>query len=1004
MRLHALEVSAFGPFAETVAVDFDALGAAGLFLLTGPTGAGKTSVLDAVCFGLYGEVPGDRAGARHLRSDHAAPDAEPRVVLRFSVGQRSFRFSRSPAWDRPKRRGSGTRRIQAAVVAEELRESGWVAVSTRLDETGQLVGELLGMTCAQFTQVALLPQGRFQAFLRASSPERHALLQRLFRTGRYDDVERWLGDQRLRSRRESARGHDACLAVLDRLCEAAATELPTDWETSSPAHLGVLVDDGRLDGWVAMVREGAASQLQHHESLLRDAEDALAAAVRAQREAEQAAAVRLRGEQATRRLAQLAEQEPDVARAELRLAHHAAALPLQPILRRVERASLAAARESAAAAAARQRLEAAAVGVDDSPGALESARAEVERLLARAEGWRPRERELETVRAQLDTALVTCERLTARLSETESAQAETQARLHELATERDRLAPVAALAPTAAARVARAQAATEAATALDAVRSDLAEAWAEHARLTEVALARKERWLELREQRISGMAAELATGLAAGCSCPVCGSPDHPAPAVSTQVVGRDEEEAAREEHESAEVLAHAVGETVSGLRSRESALLPQVADGDVAHWEQETTAAEEGLAAARADQERLAQVGRALSDREHEQQRLVAAQARLAAQLQAAQTGCTQLGERVETLETELVELLAGAGGATSVSSLLERLCAERTLLDEVAAALRTEADAVAALRESEAAAADALAVTDFESLAACAEAVLDPGEAESSTERVAAWHQERQQTEHTLADPEVARALAAEPCDPAPLAEAARQLHELRDRHLAAARAAAARAERLEALHADLRARLAAWLPDRRRHDTVAALAGLVDGTSPDNALRMRLSGYVLAERLRQVVSAANLRLAAMTDERFALEQSDEKAVGERRGGLSLRVRDDWSGTRRDPATLSGGESFVVSLALALGLADTVAHEAGGATIETLFVDEGFGALDTDTLDAVMEVLDALRDGGRVVGIVSHVAELRARVGAQLEVAKTRSGSTLRPVLQPG
>lgn len=1004
MRLHELQVSAFGPFAETVTVDFDALGAAGLFLLTGPTGAGKTSVLDAVCFGLYGEVPGDRAGARHLRSDHAAPDAEPRVVLRFSVGQRTFRFSRSPAWDRPKRRGSGTRRIQAAVVAEELREGGWVAVSTRLDETGQLVGELLGMTCAQFTQVALLPQGRFQAFLRASSPERHALLQRLFRTGRYDDVERWLGDQRLRARRESARGHDACLAVLDRLCEAAGAELPAEWEVSSPTDLGVLVDDGRLDDWVAMVREGAAADLELEETRLHDAETTLAAAVRAQREAEQVAADRQRGEEATRRLAQLAQQESGVMTAERRLAQHAAALPLQPLLRRVEQASLAAARERVAAAQARQRLEAATAGVADSPAALESARAEVERRHARAEGWRPRERELETVREQLDAARTARERLAAQLGETESAQADTHARLSELTTERDRLASAPALATSALERVARARAATEAASALEAVRADLAEALAEHARLTDVALARKERWLELRELRISGMAAELATGLAAGCSCPVCGSPEHPAPAVSRRTVGRDEEEAAREEHESAEALRHAVGETLSGLRSRESALLPQVAEGDLAHWEQETLAAEQALADARADHERLEHVDRALADRDSEQQRLAATLARLGAELRGAQSDCTGLAERVDSLEAELAELLSTAGGATSVSALLEQLAAERRLLDEVAATLRAEADAVAALRESEAAATDALAVTDFESLAVCAEAVLDVAEAEALSARVAAWHRDRQHAEHTLAEPAVAQALDAEPRDPAPLAETTRRVHDLRDQHLAAARAAATRTERLHALHADLRARLEAWLPDRRRHDTVAALAGLVDGTSPDNALRMRLSGYVLAERLRQVVSAANLRLAAMTDERFALEQSDEKAVGERRGGLSLRVRDDWSGTRRDPATLSGGESFVVSLALALGLADTVAHEAGGVTIETLFVDEGFGALDTDTLDAVMEVLDALRDGGRVVGIVSHVAELRARVGAQLEVAKTRSGSTLRPVLQPG
>jgi exonuclease SbcC len=149
---------------------------------------------------------------------------------------------------------------------------------------------------------------------------------------------------------------------------------------------------------------------------------------------------------------------------------------------------------------------------------------------------------------------------------------------------------------------------------------------------------------------------------------------------------------------------------------------------------------------------------------------------------------------------------------------------------------------------------------------------------------------------------------------------------------------------------------------------------------------------------------VAAANERLGRMTSHRYSLEHTDDRGAGEQRGGLSLLVRDDWNGIARDPATLSGGETFVVSLALALGLADTVAHEAGGTDIDTLFIDEGFGSLDAETLEDVMDTLDTLRDGGRVVGLVSHVPELRSRITTQLEVLKGRSGSTLRPVLVGG
>jgi exonuclease SbcC len=169
-------------------------------------------------------------------------------------------------------------------------------------------------------------------------------------------------------------------------------------------------------------------------------------------------------------------------------------------------------------------------------------------------------------------------------------------------------------------------------------------------------------------------------------------------------------------------------------------------------------------------------------------------------------------------------------------------------------------------------------------------------------------------------------------------------------------------------------------------------------VRGSGPDNYLQMRLSAYVLATRLDQVLDAANERLAQMRDQRYLLERTGKAARRNAQAGLGLQVLDSWTGEVRDPATLSGGETFVVSLSPAQGLADVVSQEAGGAEIDTLFVDEGFGSLDADTLDDVMDTLDSLRDGGRVVGVVSHVAEMRDRIPTQLVVTKARSGSTLR------
>jgi exonuclease SbcC len=204
-----------------------------------------------------------------------------------------------------------------------------------------------------------------------------------------------------------------------------------------------------------------------------------------------------------------------------------------------------------------------------------------------------------------------------------------------------------------------------------------------------------------------------------------------------------------------------------------------------------------------------------------------------------------------------------------------------------------------------------------------------------------------------------------------------------------------------RLRALTGDVRTALSAWAPVRADLDLVADLAALVEGKHPDNRHQMRLSAYVLAHRLGQVVDAANLRLSTMSDRRYSLVHTGQRGAGETRGGLSLLVRDDWTGDSRDPATLSGGETFVVSLALALGLADVITQEAGGADLDTLFVDEGFGSLDAETLEDVMDTLDTLRDGGRVVGVVSHVPELQTRIPTQLRVHRGRHGSRTSLVL---
>jgi len=1018
VRLHHLEVTAFGPFAGTVSVDFDELGSTGLFLLTGATGAGKTSILDAVCFGLYGEVPGDRASARALRSDHAAPDAEPRVVLTFGMGQRVFRFSRTAAWDRPRRRGGGTRRVHASVVAEEQRDGAWQAVSTRLDETGQLVTGLLGMTCGQFTQVVLLPQGRFQAFLRASSTERHAVLQRLFRTQRYDDVERWLAERRRAASRDLDAAQDRCTEVLDRLCEAAGTDRPGAWDDQG-GRLAPLLDDGSLERWLDEVEHDLTRTHEHRSARAEATRLEVEGLTERLTEAQALAGQRRIAREAAETLARLEEQRPVVAQVRATLAEHHRALPALPLVQDAADRGEAAAAAGTVAEEARAGLPTALHDADVTE--LEAERELLVGVVALVRGWSHRERrvlDLRRRRAELTAELTELARSVATDT---TASASTRSRLEALAEERARLEPMAARATTAAAETERLDAALAAARDAVTLREQVRVAVDTQQAITDEAQRLREEHLELWERRVSGAAGELATRLAAGCSCPVCGSREHPSPAPSAEVVPEAHEADVRSRAETAETERLVAAESVAALRSHLATAESLSGGAPVAELavaldrsraeEQEAAAALQRVAvidrAVDESRDHLEQTERSLASSATRHDERSAALARLDGDLAWERAELAELLHAVVAPRdrpgtrpgTDPGEDPHGLTVAAVTAAVQRRADAVTTALR----AVRRADEAGAAHAQARAAAERAVVGAGFADAQQCLAARVDDAEAVRLAEHVESWERSLTRAEHTWSAPGVAASLdLPEP----PVTDLAARLDAAvaaRDAALRELSTVEQRVERSVALRAELAARCRAWAPLRERHDTVARLAALTEGTGADNRLRMRLTGYVLAERLRQVVAAANERLAAMTGQRFALEHAEERGAGEQRGGLSLRVRDDWSGTRRDPATLSGGESFQVSLALALGLADTVAHEAGGTVLDTLVVDEGFGALDADSLDAVMDVLDGLRDGGRVVGIVSHVAELRDRVPAQLEVRRGRDGSSVGRTVLP-
>jgi DNA repair protein SbcC/Rad50 len=1000
MRLHRLDVTAFGPFAGTETVDFDALAGAGLFLFTGATGAGKTSILDAVCFALYGQVPGARGTARGLRSDHAVDGVAPAVVLEVSLRGRRLRMTRSPAWERPKRRGSGTMTEQARVHLEERTGAGWQTLSTRLDETGHLVDGLLGLTLAQFCQVVLLPQGQFADFLRADAERRRTLLESLFDTGRFTTVERWLVARRQETTRALDEVDQRLAQVLARLAEAAGAELPADLDPADAA------------GWVAALLEQARTVRADSQTRAAAAEDRHEASAATLESAALVAEAHTRRTRLRARLAVLTAAAGEHVAAAAVVEAAWAVAPVVPLVAEVARLQVELETARAAAAAAGTELAAVlpATGTDGAAlgSAVGSTRmpapTELSSVARRRRDEVAQLRALGNAEAEADRLAAATDALQRRVVELD-AQAErlaarldgAQARRAELEAARDRSQAAVAALPGAVAARDLAAGRSEAAALrdrLDAQRTALADAVRTR---TDGAQAARQTWLDLRQARLDGMAAELAAGLVDGAGCPVCGSTEHPGPAeAGPGSIGLDDETAAADILASAEDLRAAAADQLAALDTRRAAARA-AAGGDETQEALRSardtavdtaTALTELAAAAESDAAALARFGE-----EHEEWM----RQRVSLDQDAATLKAQVLADR-DRLRALRATLDDARGTDPSIAARVARLARLADGLDalvrQVETVDRLEEQVTAALDRAEQAAHD----RGLDSLEAVMTAARDD-------EVLHHLDEARRRHEADLAS---VRAQLAEPALSVLADAPAPDLHGLREqvRVTQAARAAAAavlsaasaRVDALLRLGAGLRDVLAERAPMAEDHRTVDGLSRLAEGKGGDNRLRMSLSGYVLAGRLEQVAASASERLSRMSSGRYLLVHTADAGPGRARGGLHLRVLDAWTGVERDPASLSGGETFLASLSLALGLADVVTGEAGGTLLETLFVDEGFGSLDDDTLDEVMGVLDGLRDGGRTVGIVSHVADLRQRVPVQLRVEKGRAGSHVR------
>jgi len=987
MKITRLRIAGFGPYKTEQEVDFTRFDADGIFLITGKTGAGKSSILDAICFALYGAVPRFDGSELRLRSDHCDPADPSFVELEFTLKGDSYRVYRTPRYEKPKKRGTGTTTAQpdARLETFDAATGAWAGIAARPVDVGTELSRILPLKQDQFLQVILLAQNRFQRFLLAKTDDRLTVLRTLFGTLRFQQLEadllarrKVLDDELALVRHEIDGIVAATLRQLwrddddDAAADTARPESPVDPDLGwFEAALGTL--DERLATATRRAETAAAT---------------LAAATADYQAAEDRRRRQDRRDAAARTLTALEERGDEIHgdREALRLAERAARV--WPQVRAGTETSAAVAEATAGESAARdawpdgaENLDAASLKtlIDDrlrQLGGLDDLLVEERRLPTLDEQIADLERRSAAHVAALDEARLLLLALPERIDAASDALA--NATLG------------AARAPEAEAALARAEAALAAAEDVGRLETELVGVHRAERDAVAENTAAALHYQQLVDARLGGFAVELAANLVDGTPCAVCGATEHPAPMTGTaDPVTEDDLDTARSligRRQAAVDAARSQSQAVAGKLTEART---RAGDGDAETLDAALRQAEDTLTVATGHRARMPALEAELGTLRADQAEAQAA----VAPLQLVRDDTTvKLAERRTERDGIAGRVEAQRAGFDSVTDRAGRLQSE---LD----AARTLADALAhsaATRRAAEAAADTLAVQlqeeGFADEEAAVAARLSPAAMQVAEAAIRAYDDELAAARGVLADADLA-GLPEDPVDLAPARLAREEAGAARDDALAGRESLRERANALTTLVADARSRFALAADLLATQAQVRQLAAVVHGDDP-NTKRMKLETYVLAAQLEEIIAAANNRLRTMTGGRYALEHDDALQYRGSQAGLGLAIRDEHTGRARATHSLSGGETFLASLALALGLAEVVSNQAGGIALDTLFVDEGFGSLDAETLETAMSTLDSLRAGGRTIGLISHVESMKEQIPAKLQIRVTPQG----------
>ncbi|MBM6694639.1 SMC family ATPase [Pseudoflavonifractor capillosus] len=919
MRPLHLTLSAFGPYAGQVEIPLEQLGERGLYLITGDTGAGKTTLFDAITYALYGEPSGDNRDPSMFRSKYAQPDTPTWVELVFSYGGQTYTVRRSPEYERPAKRGGGTTLQRAE--AELHFPDGRLVTKTR-EVTGEIVN-VIGLDRSQFAQIAMIAQGDFLKLLLADTRSRQEIFRKLFPTRGYMVFQEKVKSESGALQRECEAARASVKQYIDGVLCPQEDPLYPQWERAWAGELPIQETVELLEALLEQDRERdtqCSEELEQLDGELNAVTTLLAKAEeleKAKSQLEEAQARRktcaAQWEAAQQQLEAQTAQAPQLEGLRAQLADLEAELPRYQELEQL-----------------RQNLTAQTQRIRQQSTWLEEQENEQRRREKELELWRQERTGLEEAGAQR-------ERL---LGQQTRAQEQSQ-QLEELST---------LLAGCRQARV------------------NLEGAQKRYGVARQKAQAAQEDYTGKNQAFLDEQAGVLAQDLAEGQPCPVCGSLTHPTPAQLSPGAPTEEElNRAKQAWETAQQTASTwsveAGKARTALEEREQRLRSQMAH----------VLPEQG-----ADQP-LDQVAQSIQEAQRKAQEALDQVRGQLRQVEAALARKRQLDTQIPQQEQRLGEL------ERAIASAREQLAGANSRREELQGQIHT------------------------------LEGQLRYPQAEQA-------RQEQSDLKGKLQRLEEAQTQAQRRANAAQLAltgaeEAVKQLTHLVEQsqpmdvetQRARSQELTLRRAQLTAVQRELHTRLttnrtaleqiqgktAQLTQLEQRYTWVRTLSNTVNGTLPGKE-KIALETYVQMTFFDRILRRANLRLLVMTGGQYELKRRREAAGSRGQSGLEMDVIDHYNGTQRSVKSLSGGESFQASLALALGLSDEIQSSAGGIRLDTMFVDEGFGSLDEESLGKAMGALGDLAQGNCLVGIISHVSELKEKIDKQIVVRKDRIGGS--------